>query len=815
MRRVGSSSTTASSSISSSSSSSSSRSIIWSRRRTFVLAALLSTALFSACVTVRLQQQSSTDDADTKDLFLADQLRSEARRLRDEVAEERRRKEEMVKEEEDASKEKEESVNDRKSTSQQPEVPPEPPPPSSPPPSPSPSPSPPPHSPPPHQTHPTQQQQTHPNQQGGGWGELDAEEEALWSRVLPPAPASLTVVFGSIAMLDFITNWVLHVQRIPALHDYVVITMDDELLAHCRQRGFPAIPAINAEIIGHMGKGGSVAGSDLKTNKKYYRTDLNAFKKMGAVKADFLRMLLVKGYDVLVSDADTVWFTDPWPLLGKHPNTNTNNKDNPSPSPIRLPAARLFADADILVTSDCIDATKDIVPELVTWEINTGVLFVRSTPRSIEFCEEWRERALSTTDGHDQSEFNRILKGGYTKGVPCNGAKCLSPFYDWPYLPVEIASNDGVDPLSPNETLRASYYVDRGVRSALVDHIHASFAVGILPLTEFLGGHTYFVQRIPSRYSVSPINVHATYQFGDTPEYMFGKRQRMREHGLWLYEDDEPGELPSSFSPTLGCFHPSRLVTTVPKDSRANLRSAVDPAKPHLDVVRRLRLVLRNAVTLARTLGRAIVLPQFWCVAERHWWMLEDGRVPGGQVQLPFECPMDNLVEPALWVNHIDFRQAKFLSDPRIPESVSSSRSVLELVPRGELGSRDMVIEKDVIRVPAGIRYDEAKEMLSKEGVKRTRVLSISATDVMKFSLCAFKNRSSVRYANEVIETAFKLQFIKEVADQAFARGEDLGAAFRREFNCTGEVHTQQPVDLGPPKLLYCEEADGLGGVSS
>ena len=55
--------------------------------------------------------------------------------------------------------------------------------------------------------------------------------------------------------------------------------------------------------------------------------------------------------------------------------------------------------------------------------------------------------------------------------------------------------------------------------------------VGILPMAEFLNGHLYFTRRLQEYSGVTPIAVHLTYQFGDTADYVYGKRQRLREHG--------------------------------------------------------------------------------------------------------------------------------------------------------------------------------------------------------------------------------------------------------------------------------------------
>ena len=117
---------------------------------------------------------------------------------------------------------------------------------------------------------------------------------------------------------------------------------------------------------------------------------------------------------------------------------------------------------------------------------------------------------------------------------------------------------------------------------------HGALKVGILPMAEFLNGHLYFTRRLQEYSGVAPIAVHLTYQFGDTADYVYGacslrlglrlgsglgsglgsahvelesysveslgiypqldvgwrvgvttgKRQRLREHGIWLMEEE-------------------------------------------------------------------------------------------------------------------------------------------------------------------------------------------------------------------------------------------------------------------------------------
>lgn len=55
------------------------------------------------------------------------------------------------------------------------------------------------------------------------------------------------------------------------------------------------------------------------------------------------------------------------------------------------------------------------------------------------------------------------------------------------------------------------------------------YKFGILPVSTFCSGHTFFTQRMHEKLKLQPYVVHATFQFSGTP----GKRLRMREFMLW------------------------------------------------------------------------------------------------------------------------------------------------------------------------------------------------------------------------------------------------------------------------------------------
>ena len=171
---------------------------------------------------------------------------------------------------------------------------------------------------------------------------------------------------------------------------------------------------------------------DLKSDWKYYRHHKSSFLEMGLVKVSparpptisrvspsnlprisrhhaqvaFLWELLSAGFDVLISDLDVVWLNGHWALW--------MSWAQPAEPP--LPEAALIALADVLVTTDELDAERDVTgvrPGAGT-DLNTGVVYFRSGPGSLAMIQQWRKAMLSrkgdknlNENVNDQSLFNQ------------------------------------------------------------------------------------------------------------------------------------------------------------------------------------------------------------------------------------------------------------------------------------------------------------------------------------------------------------------------------------------------------------------------
>ena len=72
-----------------------------------------------------------------------------------------------------------------------------------------------------------------------------------------------------------------------------------------------------------------------------------------------------------------------------------------------------------------------------------------------------------------------------------------------------------------------------------VPRVARALRFGLLPLALVANGHSFFVQQLQLQTGVWPHAVHATYQFEDQADCAFGKRERLREWGMWLADAHE------------------------------------------------------------------------------------------------------------------------------------------------------------------------------------------------------------------------------------------------------------------------------------
>ena len=253
----------------------------------------------------------------------------------------------------------------------------------------------------------------------------------------------------------------------------------------------------------------------------------------------FLWELISVGFDVLISDLDVVWLNGHW--------QRWMTWADPAHPPV--PEAALIAAADVLVTTDELDSKRDASGKVAGMgghlELNTGVVYFRSTKGSLAMVQSWRKAMLAqkgrkdlTENVNDQSLFNQVVKGGevqtseYASWMEqLRAAGVRVPADAFSSMPSNVRrvhrSHSRHPPCLPSETCTA-----------------VPFTFGTLPIRPFTGGHTWFNQNVQGMEGHElpqnePITVHFTFQFGDTGDYPHGKRQRAREAALWAVDPPE------------------------------------------------------------------------------------------------------------------------------------------------------------------------------------------------------------------------------------------------------------------------------------
>ena len=340
------------------------------------------------------------------------------------------------------------------------------------------------------------------------------------------------------------------------------------------------------------------------------------YPKMSVLKVGFYNELLRYGFNVWACDADAIFIADPRPLM-------------------RLPA---WQDAMLAAATDCIDIRVDSRFPMLNCDLNTGLVYMRSHPTTIAFTARWRETIASAKEirVRDQAAFNMLLKARrlrYLRGRLFAGANGES-----------------------------------------------DITLGLLPLSQFLNGHTFFVQHahtLPN--AAPPLSVHLTYQFAEGSTFAHGKRQRMRQAGLWLVDDDT--------------YFTGRYITAASESANLMPIQTLGPHVPsseaiarHLAEARHRSDVLRALLGIAKASGRTLILPRMLCYCDYMWKEMKSCRVGGAEsMRLPFDCPMDHVLDTPRWfeknelLDKVGLREPSFLNNPRVPLNVSGSSISVKL----------------------------------------------------------------------------------------------------------------------------------------
>ena len=496
-------------------------------------------------------------------------------------------------------------------------------------------------------------------------------------RVGAKAGGEMFVTFGTASVQDFVFNWAAAAKKL-SLEPIFVGALDEEMHTLCVKAGIPSMLLTGRSVLDNR-------------DQEFITQKSKTFKKMGTVKTKFIQDLLELGIAPILSDADVVWMRDPRELF----NNGT------------------YAYADVLISSDCIDTVNDRADNANCRNVNfnTGIVHIRPTEPAKAFVEKWKQKVATSEIAwmRDQPALNLLVR---------EGSPALAP---------AVAVPDDKRGLP-------------GYRS-IVFAANSTIRMGVLPIAQFSNGHTFFVQEhhLYHPEDGEPYAVHTTYQYGDSARYAYGKRQRLRQHGLWYADDDTD------------YWKPKKYLTISTKGSQMKFNGSraigmendayLTAITRHFEEDRLRRTTIRNGFALAKALGRIFVLPPARCYCDKIWNTLAGCRALGAETaHLPYACPMDHIYNlEGLHDLGVDFREAGFLEDMRLKGNVREDVIHVKIGAKDDKNMADVVIER-------GFSASDAVEAL--ESYNDHGVIMIDQLD--EGSFCGFDDKQK----DEAFDTA-------------------------------------------------------------
>ena len=374
-----------------------------------------------------------------------------------------------------------------------------------------------------------------------------------------------------------------------------------------------------------------------------------------------------------------------------------------------------------------------------------------------------------------------------------------------------------------------------------------SLSIATLPFLYFASGHTFFTQSLQERLGFLPVCVHTTFQFGDTAEFTWGKRSRLREKNLWAVDDDGyysrkgPGPHPAEasyegFLVLTGDLYDWSQLQGKPF-SRHEASSAVkvegNPAfvaksleTHHVDVLGSMpernpnrhllidaiqRRLVHNAMALGRATKRKVIMPKMWCWCDRFWNPMANCRIPGvsrEQFPMPFHCPFDHVYDLEKWM-HADapFREYSFLNSSRIAPTDLADRAYLTVRgasssggSAGAGGSTGNGQAGRTVVLEPGATYADAAAALKASSMGSAYVVDIHARSLEL--LCedlgsSEANSAFNRIMHLVLGVAEQVRYCDEVENPTYGRGPNAYDEWSNPINCTWGFHRPPPLPEG------------------
>jgi len=507
------------------------------------------------------------------------------------------------------------------------------------------------------------------------------------------------------------------------------------------------------------------------------------------------------------------------------------------------------------------------------------MLMLRSSPGGMAICQSWVERmqqemvsiarlpaGMLQWWSNDQTFFNEVVHRAtlmHTLKDPMPEGRTAAAEYmrgsmRTPARRAALASAlevlQALRQASRDSADRKQYRAVRGVLVKRIKRGGAAVPVSIatFPFLHFASGHTYFTQSLQDRGApgvhdgsnrlehggFTPVAVHTTCQFGDTAEFAWGKRSRLREKLLWKVDAPHYFAFTGDYSPGKGATEEGYggfIQLTGVEELNANLERelaplirpeashaiklegmksfleaslaasgdvfrAMDRGSPnyHLIMDSYQRRLVHDALALGQATRRKVIMPKLWCWVDRYWNNIEGGRFPGVSAQqhpLPFHCPFDHLFDLDKWV-HSDapMREYSFLENALVTNAQRNDSVWLRVA-----GARDYTgggvdsNARELVLQP-GDNYAKVAAGLAAKEWQTAYVLKVDARSLA--GLCEdigtpAQNEQFNKVMHTVLGIAEQVRFCDAKVNPRYNGRQD---DYRNPINCTWGFHR-------PPKM--------------
>ncbi|GLC56233.1 hypothetical protein PLESTB_001082500 [Pleodorina starrii] len=364
-------------------------------------------------------------------------------------------------------------------------------------------------------------------------------------------------------------------------------------------------------------------------------------------KVHVMKAVYDMGVNIVHSDADVVWFSDPLPYFM---------------SLLATPVHMVLATDAVSTHNGKGDTGLEMSANPHT-NINTGVYFLRQWPGGREFFALW----LTWQDkrvGHDQDGLNFLTRGQYFHG-------------------------DTDMPTATATTNRLFYAA-----------FSNTTAISFLPASMFGNTYTYVNARLSEKLEHPLYEVHWVWG-GSTME---SKRQNMRDA---MKFHDEPSYYTE---PYLLSFDLDQLQMPDGFNSWPNSRTE-EMIRFHVSAANYQLQQTYFALAAALITNRTLVMPRFLCYCSKNWYQTQACRINNEELStFPFVCALSHVLRVKKlqqgfglppgnteYSGHRVFiREYSFLDNPKVPDEIK--RSYLEVVPSvlprppGQLDPDQMVL---------------------------------------------------------------------------------------------------------------------------